>query len=98
MTYQIKIQCFIHHKRCKYTDTVTHAVFGNDDMTNCGYVLIGPHEFEYEIPADFNPVASEIAALEKNLDTMADEYHIGVAKIKDRIAELQCIEMSEVPA
>ena len=68
--------------------TYTHA---SCDMAEHGYVLIGPHNIEFEIPADFNPVAAEVAALEKKLDTLNDEHQQKVAAIKSRIKDLQCI-------
>lgn len=61
-----------------------------------GYTTLMPHVLKFTVPTDYNPVATELAALEKTLDSMADAYHSGVAKIKDRIAQLQCIELSEV--
>ena len=89
---EVEIPGFILGSPC---GTILHS--GNELPEN-GYTTIAPYTIKFIVPADYNPVATAIASLEKKLDTMADEYHIGVAKIKDRIAELQCIEMSEVPA
>lgn len=66
--------------------------FESDDMEKYGYVLVGGHEFEYEIPADFNPVAAEVAAINKTIDKLTDEHTNKVLQLKGRIQELLCIE------
>ena len=68
------------------------------DMSEYGHILIGTHEFEYEIPADFNPVAAEVALLEKQLDKINDEHMRQVKQIKGRIADLQCLPAPEPKA
>jgi hypothetical protein len=69
------------------------------DMSKHGYIPVGPHEIDYEVPADFNPVAAEVASLEKQIETISGEHMITVKRIRGRIAELQCIENSAtVPA
>ena len=66
---------------------------GNELPEN-GYATIAPYTIKFIVPADYNPIATAIAVLEKKLDTMADAYRSEAAYIKNRIAELQCIEMS----
>jgi len=63
-----------------------------------GYIFVGSFDTEFPIPEAFNPVAAEVAALEKKLDAMADEYHGKAAQIKDRIANLQCLAAPEIAA
>lgn len=89
----MKIQCLVH----QYTNYSGQPVFqahANDMSSFDGFVLVGPAEFEFEVPETFNPVQAEIAALEKKLSDAADEYHRNAAMIRDRISKLQCIENS----
>ncbi|HEY9279509.1 MAG TPA: hypothetical protein VIP51_05485 [Eoetvoesiella sp.] len=66
-------------------------VFPND-MSEYGYVLIGPVEFEYTMPANFNAVAAQLAALDKKLTSIHREYARQIAHIEDKKAKLLCIE------
>lgn len=69
-------------------------VFVNCDMSEHGYLMIGPHEFDYEIPETFNPVAAEVESLNKKLAAVNKDHSNAVKAIKDRIANLLCIEYS----
>jgi hypothetical protein len=68
--------------------------FCASDMSQYGYITVGEvdTEIDYDIPADWNPVAAEVAALNKHLQEISDEHHAKVRQIKGRIAELLCIE------
>lgn len=70
------------------------------EMTNHGFITIMPHTLKFTVPVEFNAVSAEVAAIEKKLDTMADDYHKKVRNLKERIESLLCLEMSpaaEVP-
>lgn len=58
------------------------------------YTTITPHTITFTVPAGYNAVASEIAAIDKKLDTMADEYHGKVTQLNQRKNDLLCIENS----
>jgi hypothetical protein len=66
----------------------------SDGMTDYGWTLVGPHEFEYTLPESFNPVAAEIAGLEKQLDKLNGQHMQRVQEIKGRIKDLQCLAYS----
>ena len=68
------------------------TTWSSGEMSEHGYITVAPHDLEFTVPATFNAVAAEVAAIEKKLDTMADEYHGKVANLKERIASLLCIE------
>jgi hypothetical protein len=68
------------------------------DMSEYGHVLVGPVEFEYEVPENYNPVAAEVAGLQKQADKLADEYHRQRAAIQSRINDLLCLEAPKVDA
>jgi hypothetical protein len=82
-----KIKGFVHMD--KYSDGFVVYPF---DMGSADYVLVGPVEFEYDVPADFNPIAAEVAALNKQKDALADEYQKRSAAIQSRINDLLCLE------
>lgn len=62
------------------------------EMDQADYLMVGPHEFECEIPANFNPIAAEVAALEKELEKIGDQHMQAVCRIKEKISKLTCIE------
>ena len=63
---------------------------GGMDATIFG-LTVGPYAFEYEIPAEFNPVAVEVAALETKLRALDDEHMRTRAEINEKLAKLQAI-------
>ncbi|MES2048830.1 MAG: hypothetical protein V4447_10545 [Pseudomonadota bacterium] len=86
----MKIKVFIHQ------NPYGEGILGNcHNMSDMGYVLIGEHEFEYEIPAGFDPVAAKISMLEKGLDKLERAHDTQVANIKEQIAKLQCLTFEE---
>lgn len=89
----VKIKCLVHQMVGS-----TKLVPFESDMSKYGYILVGPAEFEFEMPADFNPVAAQITSLEKKLDAMSAEYQRNVAMIRNQISDLQCIEHSPAGA
>jgi hypothetical protein len=88
----IKIEGFI----CK-TSWDSYTFFASR-MDQHGYMTVCPHTLEFTIPEDFNPVAAELSMLEKRLDSLADEYAEKVKPVKDRIANLKCIEYTPATA
>jgi hypothetical protein len=89
---KVTIKAYIH--KDQHSDNyVGHSV----DMSKFGYIFVGVHEFDYEIPADFNPITAQVAALRKGLDKLERDHDVQVANIKEQIQNLLCIENS-VPA
>ena len=66
--------------------------FCGADMSDHGYIMVGPYEFEYTIPESYNPVAAEVSCLEKKLENLKEEHTRSVIAIERRIANLLCIE------
>lgn len=62
------------------------------DMSEFGDLLVGPVEFQYEVPAEFNPVVAAVRALEKKRDALNKEHTDKVRVINESIAKLLCIE------
>lgn len=89
---KIKIAGFMNFQ---YGSTTDVAFFGSD-MSEYGYVKIAPFEVEvdFDMPKGFNAITAQVAAIDKKLDTMADEYHGKVAQLNQRKNDLLCIENS----
>lgn len=54
-------------------------------------IYVGPVEFDYHVPEDFNPVASEVVALEAKKSAALEDYQRTVAQINERLSKLQAI-------
>ena len=83
---KVTIKGFIH--KSAYTDGFMMA---SCDMTEFGHLMVVPHEFEFDIPDTFNPVAAEIEVLEKKLADVSDKFMEQSRAIKSRIADLKCL-------
>lgn len=68
------------------------SIYPCDDLTATGLVLVGPVDVEYTLPESFNPIAAEVAAIEKKMDEMADKYHAQTRQLTERIESLLCLE------
>lgn len=51
-------------------------------------VYLGPASVSFTVPEGFNPVHQAVAAIDKQLDTLADEYQKKKAKLNEKKAEL----------
>lgn len=56
------------------------------------YVCLGEHEVEVSIPADVNPAALAITALERHRDSVREQMMQKIAVIDERIESIRCIE------
>ncbi|MBY4947038.1 hypothetical protein K6V92_10450 [Cupriavidus respiraculi] len=100
MAQTIEVKAFVHATK-NYDDSYTYTVFGMDvSGQSLGYILVGETTLSYELPDAFNPVAAEVAALEKKRDAMRADFNGRLRQINEQIAKLQAIEYtaSEVAA
>lgn len=87
----VTIKGFIHQSVESWQmGSLIHSTI--DDMNSCGYVLVGPCDIEYKMPESFNPIAAQVSSLEKELDKANKAHTDKVIAIKERIANLLCIE------
>ena len=84
----IKIEGFI----LKSPHGADHYSFAQHTMEKYGYITVCPYTLEFTIPAEFNPIAAEVAVLNKKIDDMNAEHGQQIKAIKDRIANLLCLE------
>jgi hypothetical protein len=66
------------------------------DMTQygTGWVKVGEVEVEYESPDDFNPVAAQIEALQKQKHELVRQFTQKIEEIKEQISKLEALEYS----
>lgn len=55
-------------------------------------VVVCEHEFEIDIPDDFNPIPQQVAALEEQKRLMRVKLAEELAAIDEKISKLTCIE------
>ena len=54
----------------------------------------GPIEVAYDVPADWSPVAAEVAALQAQKKKALEDFQRTVAQINERLSKLQAIEVA----
>jgi hypothetical protein len=64
------------------------------DMSEYGYVLVGPTDVSFEVPDDFDPRPQQIKALEEKQRQAAAAFYALTTDIKRQISELQSLEMT----
>ena len=64
----------------------------HDDMSEHGYVLVGPHEWAFEIPDAWDPRPQQVDALKAKLEKARVELSDLTMAINRQINELQAIE------
>jgi len=89
---KIKATVHIHYQKYAWEDKGDFYVysFQVDDTDVCTYV--GPQEIEIEVPANYDPRAQQIVALEKEKQKVMADYQKTVTEINDRISKLQALE------
>jgi hypothetical protein len=82
---------FIYHYQSKYSNTPSY-VFSESRFSDDGdFSLVTEHSFDVEIPADFDPVPGQIAALSEKKRQLRVKLAEELATIDDRISKLSAI-------
>jgi hypothetical protein len=88
----VQIKGFVHAER-RHTGEFRFLIRDVDMSGYDGFGhLVGEATFDYEVPADFNPVAAELAGLNKQLEEVNREFAAKVRRINEQIAKLEAIE------
>lgn len=90
----MKVSHEIYVHASKYNEE-GYTVF-DFDASNNGYILINKQTVELDIPDDFDPTATQIAMLNKQIEKAEKEFSDRVTKLKEEISKLQAISY-EVP-
>jgi hypothetical protein len=85
------INGFVYHYQSKYSNTPNY-VFSETRFSDDGdFALVTEHSFDVEIPADFDPVPGQIAALNEKKRQLRVKLADELAAIDDRISKLSAI-------
>ena len=89
------IKGFLHYST--WVCTLGEIRFYESDMSgvpSIDLVLIKPHEFEVEIPDDFDPRPAQIKALEEKQKQAAAAFQTMNTKIMRQISQLHALEVA----
>ena len=89
------IKGFLHYST--WVCTLGEIRFYESDMSgvpSMEVVLIKPHEFEVEIPDDFDPRPAQIKALEEKQKQAAAAFQTMNTKIMRQISQLHALEVA----
>ena len=63
------------------------------DMSDCGYILLGTHDLDIDIPKPTkDPIEAEIEMLKNQVAVINIEAYAKTQQLEQRISELTCIE------
>lgn len=82
-------ETLICHARRDHNGAVRHFLTSGD-MTEYGYIKLGPVEVEYEVP-ETDMVAAEIAGLEVIKAKVVEETQRKLGAIEDQLSKLRCL-------
>lgn len=92
---KVAIIGFVLYKKDTW-DKEARFYFQPWQMEEHGYVTVMPHSFEIDIPENFNPVASQVAILEKEKSKVRAEFNRRIAQLNEQIGKLQALTFDEV--
>lgn len=90
---QVTIKGFVYE--VDYGCGKSYDVWPSDSLSDKYNALIGPVEFTYTIPDDFNPVARKVEALQKEKERIGAEFAAKVRQIDEQIGKLTAISYDE---
>ena len=92
------IKGFIHYRNNYSSDRDGPYTFLSYDLTGSEYangrVMVQPHEFEIEVPDNFDPRPQQVQALEQEKQKARAEFAARITEIERQISELTCLEAS----
>lgn len=89
---QITIKGHVYADHCSRTSGHTFHIY-SCKLDSLG-LYVGPIKVTYDVPADWNPVADEIAKLQAQKKQALEDFQRTVAQINERLSKLQAIEVA----
>lgn len=91
---KVTVKGYIYWHKYSWADAASFIFFGTDSMGDIdpNYALIQPHQFDVEIPDDFNPVPQQIQAMRTAQTAIRAKAEAQVTNIEESIQRLLCIE------
>lgn len=93
MAKTVTIKGFVHEVDYGWGDK-EYQLYATD-MSGKYRALIGPAEFQFTIPDDFNPIPAKLAAIEQAKAAARKEYMDKVAELNEQASKLQALEYVE---
>lgn len=94
MPKTVTIKGFVYEADYGLREGVTYHLYSSDKQSDQWNTLVGPAEFHFAVPDDFNPTRAKLAALEKEKQTVRAAYLTRVREIEEQIGKLQALEMT----
>jgi len=89
---KVTIKGFITCQQYDWDDKPTFSFYGFDPTSyDSSTVKVMEHEFEVEVPDNFDPRPGQVAALKEKKERMQAEFASKVKEIDDRINSLLAI-------
>lgn len=89
----VQIKGFVHYRKFDYREGEEYSLHGCDMSGHPGFGLcVGEATFDYVVPAEFNPIKTELDAIEKLMANEEERHQRAMKAWRDRIANLLCIE------
>jgi len=89
---KVTVKGFLHWRKYEWETAPTYLLLSHHSTNDPDYAYISDHEFEVEIPDDFDPIPVKIGILRKEKQRIQAEAHVKAENIKQQIQELLCIE------
>lgn len=94
---QVQVTGYIYHCNLRSGKESPFVFFNTATMEDRWYSLVGPAEFTYEVPEEFDPTRAELAKLEREAAAVRAAFQARMAEINERVSKLQALT-NEVPA
>lgn len=93
MAQQVKLTAYVYAAQASYKKEPRFSVFGfkASEMDATFGSLVAEVPIQFDMPADWSPVAAEIASLEARKRQALQDYQNTVAGINERLARLTAI-------
>ena len=90
---KVTVKAFLHWEHQPWMDKPEFR-FWPSDMTGVSArrQLVSAHEFNVDIPDNFDPITGVVAALKAEKQKVLADAHVKAEQIEDQIQRLLCIE------
>lgn len=91
---KVTIKGYITYRKYSWDEKPTYTVYGFDptNYIDADEVLLMEHDFEVEVPDNFDPRPGQIAALKAKKEKVQAEFSQRVKEIDEKINSLLALE------
>lgn len=88
---KVTIKGLVHEVENGWGDK-EYRLFKYDQSDKYTAAVIGPAEFEFEVPDDFNPIPAKLAAIEQAKQKARAEYMAKVEELNEQASKLTALK------